>query len=55
MPAGGGRRWTIGFEDLFDAGADLGAGEIRVVAVEADDLGDLPAPLRLRAGRGRSC
>ena len=39
-------------EDLVDAGADLRAGEDRVVAVEADDLGDLAARLLgLRAGQ----
>ena len=40
------------FEHFVDAGAHLGAGEQRMVAVEADDVGDLPPRLfRLRAGQ----
>jgi len=41
-----------GFEHFVDARAHLRAGEQRMIAVEADDLRDLPARLlRLRAGQ----
>ena len=50
LPAGGGSRCDDRFENLRHAGAHLGAGEQRVVAVEADDVRDLAARLfRLRA------
>ena len=45
LPAGGGSRCDDRLENLRHAGAHLRAGQNRVVAVEADDVGDLAARL----------